>query len=148
MLVNAKRIQPRRVPAGDILPIGRTVIEYRSPEGGSTVVTSAGSFIPIVGNPTSTQRKILIAVCRPSQEWRRDVTPARYNETPRKVSLGVDAGKNHLWLRFQRFEIAHLLRSKKHASLVEYAFQWRAPLGERAVGLACPVRLRNLMRGA
>jgi hypothetical protein len=123
--VNSVRItQRRRLKDGDVLRIGRTVIEYRAPHEGSTAITTAGAFPEIVASLTDTQRKVLVALCRPYREGRPFVAPASNNEIASEVFLGVDAVKNHLRTLFQRFEIADLPQNQKRARLVECAFQW------------------------
>jgi hypothetical protein len=123
--VNNQRItQRKRLGDGDLIRLGRTVIEFRCPSEGSTAVTSSGSFLPIVENLTETQRKILVALCRPYKAGGRHATPASNNQIAAEVFLGVDAVKNHLRLLFQRFGIADLPQNQKRARLVECAFQW------------------------
>jgi hypothetical protein len=123
--VNGTRIsQRRRLRDGDTVRIGRTVIEYRAPTEGSTVATSAGTFLPIVDSLTETQRRILIALCRPYKNGGRHAIPASNSQIAAEVFLSVDAVKNHLRLLFQRFDIAALPQNQKRARLVECAFQW------------------------
>ncbi len=122
--VNGKRItQRRRLVDGDVLVFGRTVVEFRSPRESSTAATSSSSFWPTVPDLTETQRKILIALCRPYKAGDAYATPASNQQIASEVFLGVDAVKNHLRLLFQRFEMADLPQNQKRARLVEYAFQ-------------------------
>lgn len=123
--VNGARItQRKRLTDGDVLRIGRTLIEFRCPSDSSTAATSPAAFIPTVSSLTETQRKILIALCRPYKAGGNYATPASNNQIASEVFLGVDAVKNHLRLLFQRFEIADLPQNQKRARLVECAFQW------------------------
>jgi pSer/pThr/pTyr-binding forkhead associated (FHA) protein len=123
--VNGARIaQRRRLSDGDVLRFGRTVVEFRCPTESSTAVTSPGAFAPKIESLTETQRKILVALCRPYKAGGGYATPSSNNEIANEVFLGVDAVKNHLRLLFQRFEIADLPQNQKRARLVECAFQW------------------------
>jgi hypothetical protein len=123
--VNRIRItQRRRLRDRDVIRVGRTIIEYRSPAEGSTVATSAGSTLPIVENLTDVQRRILVALCRPYRGDARHAAPATNNDIAREVLLGVDAVKNHLRVLFQRFDISELPQNQKRARLVECAFRW------------------------
>ncbi len=123
--VNGKRItQRRRLVDGDVLIIGRTIVEFRAPSQGSTAVTSWGADLPKVESLTETQRKILIALCRPYKAGDAYTAPASNQEIAREVFLGVDAVKNHLRLLFQRFGIAELPQNQKRARLVQCAFEW------------------------
>lgn len=122
--VNGKRItQRRRLVDGDVLVFGRTVVEFRSPRVSSTAATSSSSLRPTIQDLTETQRKILIALCRPYKAGDAYATPASNQQIASEVFLGVDAVKNHLRLLFQRFEVADLPQNQKRARLVEYAFQ-------------------------
>jgi pSer/pThr/pTyr-binding forkhead associated (FHA) protein len=123
--VNGKRItQRRRLVDGDVLVFGRTIVEFRSPSESSTAATSSSSQVPRVHDLTDTQRKVLIALCRPYKTGDAFATPASNQQIATEVFLGVDAVKNHLRLLFQRFAIADLPQNQKRARLVECAFQW------------------------
>jgi hypothetical protein len=123
--VNGVRInQRRRLEDGDVLRLGRTVLEYRCPGESSTAATSSVAYTPSVDSLSPTQRKVLIALCRPYKAGGAYATPASNNQIASEVFLGLDAVKNHLRLLFQRFEIADLPQNQKRARLVECAFQW------------------------
>lgn len=122
---NGARItQRRRLEDGDVLRLGKTLVEYRCPAEGSTAVTSSGTYLQIVESLTETQRRILVALCRPYKDGGAYATPASNNQIGGEVFLGIDAVKNHLRVLFQRFEIADLPQNQKRARLVECAFQW------------------------
>ena len=122
--INGERItHRRRLADGDVLVVGRSLVEFRAPSRGATVVTSSGSSLPKRRDLTETQRKILIALCRPYRAGDSYATPASNQDIAREVFLGVDAVKNHLRLLFQRFEIADLPQNQKRARLAQYAFQ-------------------------
>ena len=123
--VNRIRItQRKRLVDGDVLRFGTTIVEFRCPAEGSTAATSSASYLPTVESLTGTQRKIMIALCRPYKTGDQYATPASNNQIASEVFLGVDAVKNHLRILFQRFEIADLPQNQKRARLVECAFQW------------------------
>lgn len=124
--VNGVRIAGRRrLSDGDVLRLGTTVVEFRCPNEGSTAVTSRGTHVPTLDTLTETQRRILIALCRPYKKTGgRFATPASNNEIAGDVFLSVDAVKTQLGTLFKRFEIAELPQNQKRARLVECAFQW------------------------
>ncbi len=123
--VNGARItNRRRLVDGDVLVVGRTIVEFRAPRKGSTAVTVSGADVPRIVDLTETQRKILIALCRPSQSDDKYAATASNQDIAREVFLGIDAVKNHLRLLFQRFDIADLPQNQKRARLAQYAFQW------------------------
>lgn len=123
--VNGSRISGRkRLSDGDVVRFGQTVVEYRCPAEGSTAMTSASPHTPTVESLTETQRKILVALCRPYKSGRNFATPASNHEIAAEVFLSVDAVKTHLRTLFNRFEIANLPQNQKRTRLVECAFQW------------------------
>src|SRR5450759_5241653 len=66
--VNGGRISGRkRLGDGDVIRFGKTIVEYRCPTEGSTAMTSSASYLPKVESLTDTQRKLLVALCRPSR---------------------------------------------------------------------------------
>jgi hypothetical protein len=123
--VNDKRISGRRRLAdGDVLRFGRRVVEYRRPAAGSTTATSTDSHLPTVESLTETQRRILVALCRPYKVGKGFATPAGNKQIAAEVFLSVDSVKRHLNALFRRFELSELPQNQKRARLVECAFQW------------------------
>lgn len=123
--VNGQRIsQHRRLVDGDVIVIGTTVIEFRAASESTTAVTSPGAYLQKAQGLTETQRKVLIALCRPYKSASAYATPASNQQISGEVFLGVDAVKHHLRILFQRFEIGDLPQNQKRARLVECAFQW------------------------
>jgi hypothetical protein len=123
--VNEERItQRRRLVDKDVMRFGRTAIQYRGPRGNSTDVTSAGSLPALTLRLTDTQKRILIALCRPYKVEGTYATPASNSQIAAEVFIGVDAVKNHLRILFQRFEIADLPQNQKRARLAECALRW------------------------
>jgi FHA domain len=123
--VNGARISGRRrLTDGDVVRLGTTPIEYRSAGEGSTVATSAAAHKPQLEPLSETQRKILLALCRPYKSGNTYATPASNNEIAAEVFLTADAVKSNLRVLFSRFEVGDLPRNRKRARLVECAFQW------------------------
>jgi hypothetical protein len=117
--VNGSRIHGRhRLEDKDHMYFGRTRVVYREPESepGSQstarAVDSPGS-IPL----TETQRKLLIALCRPMVES-NSATPATNPQIAGEVHLSVDAVKGHMRHLFDRFEIGELPQNEKRHQLV------------------------------
>jgi FHA domain len=123
--VNGARISGRkRLVDGDVVRVGRTVVEYRAHGKDVLAATSAASQIAAVEGLTDTQRKILVALCRPYKTGGSFATPASNAEVAAEVFLSVDAVKTHMRTLFRRFEISDLPQIQKRARLVECAFQW------------------------
>jgi len=123
--VNGTRISGRRrLTDGDVVKMGATVLEYRCPGEGSIAVTSVASDTPQLESLSDTQRKILVALCKPYKSGNSFATPASNNEIAADVFLSVDAVKANLRTLFNRFEIGDLPQNQKRGRLVECAFQW------------------------
>ena len=123
--VNGARVSGRRrLHDGDAIRLGNTVVEYRCPNEGSTALTVSASHTPRVESLTETQRRILVALCRPYKAGDTFMTPATNSAIAAEVFLSVDAVKTHLKVLFQRFEIGDLPQNQKRTRLVECAFQW------------------------
>ncbi len=114
----------RRLGDGDILTIGRTPLVVRIPAEGSSIATASSESLAIVEHLTPTQRRVLVALCRPYRHGEEFSSPATNHDIAAEVFLSVDAVKNHLRVLFQKFEISHLAQNQKRVRLVECAFQW------------------------
>ncbi len=122
--IGSERISGRRrLSDGDMIRFGRTLVEYRRPTAGSTVLTASTQGMFGVGSLTEMQRAILIALARPYKAGVAYAVPASNAEVAREVHLSLDAVKGHLKVLYARFEIAHLARNQKRTRLVQCAFQ-------------------------
>ena len=72
---------------------------------------------------TDTQRRILIALCRPFRDGSRYATPATNQQVAEEVRLSLDAVKGHLRVLFERFGIGDLPQNTKRVRLVELALR-------------------------
>jgi len=116
--VNGSRIRGRhRLADRETLVFGKTRVVYREPnspgESQSTVrpVGLRGS-IPL----SETQRRVLIALCRPIFESGAE-TAATNPAIASEVSLSVDAVKGHLRALFARFDLDELPQNEKRMRL-------------------------------
>jgi hypothetical protein len=119
--VNGERVVGRRLLRdGDRLCFGETPVVYRAaPAGGasSTIsVPSSPGAVPL----TPTQKKILVALCRPVRDS-AFATPSTNREIAGEVSLSVDAVKAHLRTLFERFGLEALPQNQKRARLAATA---------------------------
>lgn len=122
--VNGQLITGRRLVDGDVLGFGKTLVEYRRPPHGSSVLTYSASSLPDITGLTEMQRAILVALARPYKSDVPFAIPASSHKIAKEVRLSLDAVKGHLDVLYSRFEIAHLGPTQKRARLVECAFQW------------------------
>lgn len=122
--VNRQRVSARqRLRDGDRIRMGRTVLAYNAAQqqpGGTTV--TAGE-LPALPQLTDTQRRVLIALCRPYRDGGSFATPASNQQIASEVFLSVDAVKMHLRALFKRFELGALPQNQKRARLAECALE-------------------------
>ena len=118
--LNGERIHGRhRLRDGDRLCFGETVVRFRAPaeeESRSTAVVGRGAPLTL----TETQRRLLVALCRPLEESAY-ATPATNREIADELHLSVDAVKAHLRVLFERLGIDGLPQNQKRARLAAVA---------------------------
>jgi hypothetical protein len=119
--LNGARITGRqRLKDGDRLCFGNTVIVFRDPQAAGFEETVRRPDQPALVPLTDTQRRILIALCRPVNES-AFASPATNRQIAEEVFLSVDAVKAHLRVLFDRFEIGDLPQNEKRAKLAATA---------------------------
>ncbi len=119
--VNGERTAGRRrLRDGDRICFGETVVRFRAPveeESRSTAAVVAGSAQLTL---TETQRRVLVALCRPLEDSPY-ATPATNREIAEEIHLSVDAVKAHLRVLFERLGIDGLPQNQKRARLAAVA---------------------------
>jgi hypothetical protein len=116
--VNGDRIHSRRrLSDRDRLCFGDTHVVYREPtpaEGSVSTARAPGSpgGVPL----TETQRKLLIALCRPIVVS-GSATPATNPQIAAEVHLSVEAVKAHMRDLFERFSLGDLPQNEKRMRL-------------------------------
>ena len=120
--VNGRRIGGRhRLRDGDRIRVGRTVLAFGAADSRPAGKTTPAAKIPSLPAITDTQRRVLIALCRPYGENPRFATPASNQQIADELFLSVDAVKMHLRSLFQQFELGSLPQNKKRATLADCA---------------------------
>lgn len=123
--LNGVRLSGRkRLRDRDAIRFGRTLVEFRNPKHRSRSQTSVAIDVPTADSLTDTQRKVLIALCRPYKDSHGFATPATNQAIADEIYLSVDAIKTHLRTLFRKFDLGDLPQNQKRARLVECAFQW------------------------
>ena len=117
--VSGNRVHGRqRLNDGDRLCFGNTHIVYRGGTDAHGSQSTARASEGPAGVPiTETQRKVLIALCRPVFE-QTSATPATNPQIAAEVYLSVDAVKAHLRGLFDRFGYGDLAQNEKRGRLV------------------------------
>lgn len=117
--VNGSRIHGRqRLHDRDRMCFGNTHVVYREPspaEGSQSTARAPGApgSVPL----TETQRKLLVALCRPIVES-SSATPATNPQVAAEVYMSVDRVKAHMRLLFDRFGLGELPQNEKRTRLV------------------------------
>jgi pSer/pThr/pTyr-binding forkhead associated (FHA) protein len=122
--VNGERVNGRRrLRDRDMLRFGRTVVLFRAPaEAGrqqSTMI--ADDQMLVAASLSDTQRKVLIALCRPFKDGATHATPATNQQIADEIFLSVQAVKAHLRALFEKFSVEDLPQNSKRAQLVHRA---------------------------
>jgi pSer/pThr/pTyr-binding forkhead associated (FHA) protein len=112
----------RRLHDGDALRLGSTVIVFRNPGDRESRVTTPSAELRKVVELTDSQRRVLVALCRPFKDSAAFVTPPPNEQIAGELFLSVDAVKKHMRSLFEKFEVQHLPQNEKRARLVERAF--------------------------
>jgi len=119
--VNGARVLGRhRLEDGDRLCFGETAVLYRDPGDGDSRSTSPLAASALTIPLTPTQRKVLIALCRPVHAS-AFATPATNREIAEEIFLSVDAVKAQLRVLFERFGLEALPQNQKRARLAASA---------------------------
>jgi pSer/pThr/pTyr-binding forkhead associated (FHA) protein len=121
--VNGERLSGRRrLEDGDSLRFGGTTMIFRSPQLEDERGTAIASQIPTAVDLSTTQRKVLVALCRPYKDGTAFASPATNQQIAEELFLSVDAVKTHLRVLFAKFGIEQLPQNQKRIRLVERAF--------------------------
>lgn len=123
--LNGARLSGRqRLRDGDHVRLGRTVLLYRAGTLEPVTGTAIAGDAPTVERLSETQRRVLVALCRPYKDGGSFVAPATNQQIAEELFLSVDAIKTNMRLLFARFELDQLPQNEKRVRLAEYALQW------------------------
>jgi pSer/pThr/pTyr-binding forkhead associated (FHA) protein len=121
--VNGERVVGRRrLRDGDALRFGNTVMVFRAPGAAAEETATAGDT-PDASSVSDTQRRVLVALCRPFGQTTEFASPATNKQIADEVFLSVDAVKSHLRSLFERFEVGDLPQNQKRVRLAELAMR-------------------------
>jgi hypothetical protein len=121
--VNGERLTGRRrLTDGDTVRFGSTTVTFRSPEIDQQSGTAVASQSPTAVDLSTTQRRVLVGLCRPYKDGGSFASPATNQQIADELFLSVDAVKTHLRVLFAKFGIEQLPQNQKRIRLVERAF--------------------------
>jgi hypothetical protein len=121
--VNAHRLIGRqRLRDRDRIRVGRTVLAFRNPaeRATETLVETPHSA---VADLNDTQRRILLALCRPHLVGGPYSAPASNQAIAAEVHLGLDAVKANLRMMFAKFGVDELPQNQKRSELAAQALR-------------------------
>lgn len=122
--VNGQRIAGRRRLAdGDAIRVGASVMLFRNPRP-LPAATLRGSVGVTLGQLSETQRRVLVALCRPYGGSLHLASPASNQQIGDELHLSLDAVKANLRAMYQLFGLARLPQNQKRAQLAELAITW------------------------
>jgi pSer/pThr/pTyr-binding forkhead associated (FHA) protein len=122
--VNGERVVGRRrLRDGDALRFGDTLVLFRSPAQAGSEETATATDHPDVSRVTETQRRVLVALCRPFREGSEFASPATNKQVADEVFLSIDAVKANLRALFEVFEVGDLPQNQKRIRLAELALR-------------------------
>jgi FHA domain len=123
--LNGERVNGRqRLRDADRVRMGRTILAFSAAQtstAGKTVAAGGRPLLPVL---TDSQRRVLVALCRPCRGGGAFATPASNQQIAEEVHLSVDAVKMHLRTLFGRFELSDLPQNQKRARLAELTLQF------------------------
>jgi pSer/pThr/pTyr-binding forkhead associated (FHA) protein len=120
-LVNTVRITgPHVLHDGDVLRIGRTQLIFHA-AGHDDLRRTTPALDRVVPNPTESQRKVLLELCRPALE--RGAGAASNREIAETLFVSVETVKTHMRALFDAFEVGDVPQYHKRTELVRRALE-------------------------
>jgi pSer/pThr/pTyr-binding forkhead associated (FHA) protein len=120
-LVNAARINgPQVLRDGDVVRIGRTQLIFHA-AGDDDLRRTTPAMDRVVPNPTESQRKVLVELCRPALE--RGAGAASNREIAAALFVSVETVKTHMRALFDAFEVGDVPQYHKRTELVRRALE-------------------------
>ena len=118
-LVNAARINgPQVLRDGDIVRVGRTHLIFHA-AGDDDLRRTTPAIDRVIPNPTESQRKVLVELCRPALE--RGGGAASNREIAEALFVSVETVKTHMRALFAAFDLADAEQYHKRAELARRA---------------------------
>jgi pSer/pThr/pTyr-binding forkhead associated (FHA) protein len=123
--VNGDRVSGRqRLEDGDMIRFGNTLVTFScSPPTAGVPRTVTAADMTHVARISESQRRVLVALCRPYKGGARYATTPTNQQIAAELFLSVDAVKTHLRALFAKFDLEALGQNQKRARLVEISLR-------------------------
>jgi hypothetical protein len=122
--VNGERISGRRpLGDGDVMQFGATSVTYRAPVHEEQARTDPGGAIPAVVELSTTQRRVLEALCRPYQGGSVFANPLTDEELAEELFLSPGAVRTHIAVMVAKFGLDDTPADQQRVRLAEQAIQ-------------------------
>jgi pSer/pThr/pTyr-binding forkhead associated (FHA) protein len=120
--VNEERLSGRRrLNDGDTLRFGTTTVTFRSPER-EQLGTADGAETPAAVSLSTTQRRVLVALCSPYKGRGGFASPATDQRIAEELFLSVGEVRAHLRVLHAKLGVEELPPAEMRVRLVERAF--------------------------
>jgi pSer/pThr/pTyr-binding forkhead associated (FHA) protein len=122
--VGTERVHGRKhLRDGDTLRFGRTSVLFRRPGESAPEATAIATEVPAGATISPSQRRVLVALCRPFKDGGAFATPPTNQAIAAELHLSVDAVKTHMRALFEKLELEDLPQNRKRVALIERALQ-------------------------
>ena len=120
-LVNAVRInRPHVLHDGDVVRVGRTQLVFHA-AGDDDLRRTTPALDRVAPNPTDSQRKVLVELCRPALD--RGGGAASNREIAEALYVSVETVKTHMRALFDAFDVGDVPQYHKRTELVRRALE-------------------------
>ena len=120
-LVNTVRInRPHVLHDGDVVRVGRTQLVFHA-GGDDDLRRTTPALDRVAPNPTDSQRKVLVELCRPALE--RGGGAASNREIAETLFVSVETVKTHMRALFDAFDVGDVPQYHKRTELVRRALE-------------------------
>jgi pSer/pThr/pTyr-binding forkhead associated (FHA) protein len=120
--VNEERLSGRcRLKDGDTLRFGTTTITFRSPRY-EHAATGDAAETPVAVSLSTTQRRVLVALCRSQEGPSRFASTASDQQIAEELFLSVASVKTHIKVLYAKLGVEELPQNETRVRLVERAF--------------------------
>ena len=105
---------------GDVVRVGRTQLIFHA-AGDDDLRRTTPALDRVAPNPTDSQRKVLVELCRPALE--RGGGAASNREIAEALFVSVETVKTHMRALFDAFEVGDVPQYHKRTELVRRALE-------------------------